>query len=295
MDESALLAHIYERSSPPTDVVPVGPGDDCAVVRVAAGVDILLTTDQLVEGRHYTPGVPVDQVGRKAIARCLSDIAAMGGRPDVCLAAATLGAGSDGADELFDALRRTAEAFRCPLVGGDIAVADGPTVLTVTAVGRPHPERGPVLRSEARPGDRVCVTGVIGDSLASGRHLTFEPRLAEGAWLCDTLGEGLGAMIDLSDGLGRDAGRVATASAVRVVIDGGALPLAPGVTEAPSAIAAGEDYELLFTCRDEPPALSPSGVAVTVIGAVEAGSGCDLRLADGSLLDITHAGWDHRG
>jgi len=295
MDESALLAHIYERSAGLAGAVRVGPGDDCAVVRVAGGTDLLLTTDQLVEGRHYEPGTDVGRVGRKAVARCLSDIAAMGGSPVACLAAATVRAGFNEADGLFDAMRAAASSFGCPLVGGDIAIARGPTVLTVSAVGAPHPGRGPVLRADARPGDLVCVTGAIGGAVASGRHLDLTPRLAEAAWLCDELGARLGAMIDVSDGLGCDAGRVAAASGVRVVIDAAAVPLGVGATDVRAAIAQGEDYELLFTCRGAPPPSSPTGAPITVVGRVESGAGCVMTLADGSIVDIAGAGWDHTG
>src|SRR5438046_276189 len=124
------------------------------------------------------------------------------------LAAATLPAEYAHADALFDALAKAARDFAFPLVGGDIAI--GPAlVLSITAIGAPHPRRGPVLRSGSRPGDALYVTGALGGSLdpatGLGRHFTFEPRLAESRWLCDTLSADLHAMMDISDGLGRDA------------------------------------------------------------------------------------------
>ncbi len=300
MDESTLLAHIYDRSANLAadfaSRVAVGPGDDCAVLRLTSGADsILVTTDQLVEGRHYDPATPVNAVAHKAICRSLSDIAAMGGKAHSCVAAATLRAGFENADELFDAMARTAAHYDCPLVGGDIAFGDGPTVICVTVTGEPHGRRGPVLRSGALPGDIVCVTGNIGGSFESGKHLTFEPRLREAAWLCDTLGDRLVAMIDISDGVGRDAGRIAAASSVRIMLNEAAIPLAPSAKDARSAIADGEDYELIFTIRPgaEIPRVTPTGVTITTIGVAEPGVGCALRVRDGAVIDASDLGWDH--
>ncbi len=292
MRESELLAHIYQRSTSLGEHVVVGPGDDCAVVRLTDnGPAALLTTDQLVEGRHYNADTPLDLVARKAIARSISDIAAMGGSPVCALAAATINSEFTQANELFDAMARWALRWSCPLVGGDIAIADGPTVLTTTVIGTPHRDRGAVLRSQARSGDLVCVTGSLGNSLATGRHLSFEPRLLEGAALCDAFGNKLGAMIDLSDGLGRDAGRIAAASGVRLTLESSLLPRAEGA-DWRSALQDGEDYELCFTLRGEAPA-ELAGTPVTVVGVVDAGSGCRVRTPDGEFIDGAAMGWDH--
>jgi len=293
MRESELLAHIYARSAgamPPG--VLVGPGDDAAVVEFG-GRRVIATVDQLVEGRHYDPeSTPVDLIARKAIARSVSDIAAMGGRPTCALAAASLPADCRFADDLFDSMARWAQHWTCPLVGGDIATTAGPVVLSVTALGEPHAVRGPVLRSGARAGDGVYVTGALGGSLASGRHLTFEPRLAVAAALCGALGGRLRAMIDLSDGHGRDAGRVAVASGVRIALDAASLPLHDGVTDWRSAAADGEDYELLFTAEGAAPG-NVAGVTITRIGVVLEGRGCVVRTPDGAEIDAGDLGWDH--
>ena len=297
MRESELLAHIYNRSKalPGSFAeVVVGPGDDCAVLRSVSGDLTLLSVDQLIEGRHFDPGTPPDRIADKAFARSISDLAAMGGEPTAALAAAALPDSFRDADTLFDAMHRVAADFACPLVGGDIARTTGPLSLTVTVVGSPHTERGPVLRSDARVGDAVFVTGRLGGSLASGRHLSFSPRLAEGGWLCDTLGDRLGAMIDLSDGLGRDAGRIALASGVAIELDASLIPRHPDVTDAQAAVSDGEDYELCFTARGDVPRRCPqTGTAVTRVGRVVAGSGCTLRLDSGDVLDASELGWEH--
>jgi len=295
MRESELLALIELRSQDLPAPVLVGPGDDAAVLLFGAA-QVLVTVDQLVEGRHYDPeSATLDQIARKAMARGVSDIAAMGGRPACAFAAASLRAGFTEADELFERMSFWANTWSCPLAGGDIAVVDGPTVLSVTVLGSPHPGRGAVLRRTARPGDRLMVTGRLGGSLESGRHLAFDPRLQEAAWLCDELGDRLGAMIDLSDGLGLDAARIAKASGVRIEIDAESLPLHDEMRgDWKSAISAGEDYELCFTVAGDPPAgAAPNETPVAAIGRVLEGEGCFVRTGAGELIDVSHLGWDH--
>lgn len=302
MREGELLAHIYRRSAGLPERVLVGPGDDCAVLAVGP-VPILLKVDQLVEGRHFRTGTTIELVGRKAVARAVSDIAAMGGVPTAALAAATLPRGYEHADALFDAMSRWAMRFGSPLVGGDIctlgAGQTGPVTLGVSVVGAPHAVRGPVLRSGARPGDVVYVTGELGGSLERstglGRHLTFEPRMAESAWLCDELGDRLHAMMDLSDGLGRDAGRMAEASGVAIHLEAAGLPAASGSTWRQAA-GDGEDYELLFTADPSarvPERVPVSGTRVTRVGMVSAGLGCTIRTPEGEILDARELGWEH--
>lgn len=301
MRESELLSHIYDRSHDLTAIcgqVVIGPGDDTAVVRTHSGDLLLLTTDQLVEGRHYAPlpETPLELVARKAITRNLSDIAAMGGTPTVALAAAVLPHSFDRADELFDQMAQAARQFGAPLVGGDISMSGGPLVLTVTVMGVVHPVRGAVLRSTAQVGDRVFVTGHLGGSLESGRHLSFVPRLGEARSLCDLLGEDLHSMIDLSDGLGIDAGRVATASGVCVELEARLLPLHEGVKGWPHGLGDGEDYELLFTVSpgvDVPGQCPRTGTLLTKIGHVVEGGGCVVITPSGERLDASARGWDH--
>ncbi len=305
MRENDLLAHIFERSRGLPAPIVIGPGDDAALLRLpaaagtpgSAAADVLVTTDQVIEGRHYGPAsTSIDLIARKAVARSVSDIAAMGGRPLCGFATAALRRGFRDADALFDALSRFSRAWGCPLAGGDIASVDGPTVLTVTILGAPHPVRGAVLRSGARPGDGVYVTGRIGGSLASGRHLTFEPRVAEGEWLCDSLGGNLTAMIDVSDGLGRDASRIGDMSGVLLEIDADSIPLHADVASWRDAVAAGEDYELLFTASEPPATISPGGTPVRRIGSVVAGArhGAVIVTKAGERIDAHDLGHEHR-
>lgn len=302
MNESELLQHIYQRSASlraRRDIL-VGPGDDAAVLSIGTQA-VLLTVDQIIAGRHYDPdATPIDAIARKTIARSVSDIAAMGGTPTAALATGCLPHGFPHADELFDRMASWARHFGCPLIGGDIATADAPAVLTVTVIGSPHPVRGPVLRSAAQPGDAVYLTGAIGNSFHSGRHLAFEPRLPEARALADILTHRLHAMIDLSDGLGRDAARVADASRVRIEIDPAQIPLHEDAPDPLAALSDGEDYELLFIAdADLSPDFRAAGTAVTRIGWVLAPDhpsdiGAFARLTNNTALDLRDAGWNHQ-
>ncbi len=307
MREDALLRHIIERAADPAWAgagVVVGPGDDAAVVRTPSGDLLVMTVDQVVRGRHFVAGTPVDLVARKAIARSVSDLAAMAAMPAWSLATGALPAGypQEEARELFDRMHFWAREFGCPLVGGDIAASAGDeVVLTVTAVGLLARDATPPLRSGAKVGDGVFVTGEIGGSFdvgtGLGRHLTFVPRVKEARALAAMLGGELHAMMDVSDGVGVDAGRIARASGVRVVIEGERVPLAAGVASVEAGIGQGEDYELLFTVAEgvEVPArCAVTGTKMTRIGRVEAGAGVYLFLG-GEMRGIEGAGWEHGG
>lgn len=284
--ESELLGHIYMRSRHLGGPVEIGPGDDCALV-ASPGGQTLLTVDQLVEHRHFVTGTEIDLIARKAVGRSVSDIAAMGGAPAWGLATGLLPQGYEQGDELFDAMARWATRWGSPLVGGDIATHDGPMVLTVTMGGTPSARV--LTRSGARPGDGVYITGRVGGSFKSGRHLRVEPRVEVGQRLAEDLG--VSACIDVSDGVGRDAGRIAEASGVRLELDADLLPLHEGCTWQ-HGIGDGEDYELLFTSRNDLPE-DISGVSITRIGQVVAGSGCVIHSPDGHCHDVSREGWNH--
>ena len=294
MHESVLLSQIISAGPdgfPERPDILVGPGDDCAVVESPGGGSTLLTVDQFVEGVHYRADRPIPEIAAGAVGRSVSDIAAMGGSVRFALATAALNQALDQkyAADLFRSMAGCAADWGCPLVGGDIAITEGPTILTVTVIGSPHPVRGPVLRSGAKPGDLVLVTGQLGAALASNWTRTPQPRLELAGRLCETLGGDLHAMIDLSDGLGRDAGRIAERSGVAIELDAQSIPLAPGIESWKDAIAAGEDYELCFTCAARP----PEALGCIVVGRVVAGAGCRVIDSAGDTIDVSELGWDH--
>jgi thiamine-monophosphate kinase len=299
--ELDLLQHIYEASGDLPERVRLGPGDDMALLDLG-GQRLLAAVDQLIEGRHYAPDTPVELVGRKAMMRCLSDVAAMAARPVAALATAALPPdfGRARSERLFDAMRAAAVETDCPLIGGDIALhgdASHPLVCTVTVLAAPV---GRVItRRGARVGDSVYVTGALGGAVHGdepAHHLTFRPRLVEAVALGALLGERLHAMIDVSDGLGRDAANVARASDVRLDIDATRLPCRAGIPWRRAA-GEGEDYELLFTADGDVPSTIGDDVPVTCIGrVVEHPGGDEPRVI---LRDGDHAepgdewGWQH--
>lgn len=305
MRERSFIEHLLATQPSSPDSVELDVGDDMAIVRIAGG-RVLAAIDAVVEGRHFLPHADPFAVGRKAVLRNLSDVAAMAGRPVACLASATVPAGFSeaSAERLLAGLRDAATRHGCPLVGGDTsshAEPGAPLVVSVAVLAEPGTPDGRVIaRRGVRIGDRVAVTGTLGgavDADGGGRHLDFEPRLEAARELVAALGDRLHAMIDLSDGLGIDARHLVDAAdeaePVAIEIDAARLPCTPGV-DWRSAIADGEDFELLFVAASRPPA-SVAGVPVTEIGTVAArGDGPRVRLrVDGDVLDISERGFEH--
>ncbi|MBT3201849.1 MAG: thiamine-phosphate kinase [Phycisphaerales bacterium] len=305
MQELEFIDWIQGRSNFDATKVPVGPGDDCAIVRLGDN-DLLVTTDQLLDGVHINLAEHGPRAaGRKVIARSLSDIASMAAVPLAAVATATLprGFGESDAQELYRGMREIADEYHCPLVGGDVASWDGPLCLTSTIFGRRAGVTGgvePALRSGAQVGDAICVTGVLGGAWKSTRHLEFKPRIAEAIELAICCR--LRAMIDISDSLARDLQHICTASGVGAEINAADLPLNPDLADdEPAAIKAalhdGEDYELLFTV---PQAWArklcdrqPLATHITRIGTIIDATGLTLINPDGSRSELEPIGWEH--
>jgi thiamine-monophosphate kinase len=227
--------------------VKIGPGDDCAVVHFGEQLQ-LLKTDCVIEGIHFLPDTPPRAVGWKALCRTISDIVAMGGDPLDALITVALSPERtlEWLTDLYAGLNRAAARYGVNLVGGETARSPGPIFISVTLTGKVDKERL-VTRSGGKVGDRLYVTGKLGGSL-QGKHLSFEPRLAESRWL--TKNFSLHAMMDLSDGLASDLPRLAKAGGTGFEVDFSALPKNEGCTEE-QALTDGEDYELLFAVSDE--------------------------------------------
>ncbi|HVY96298.1 MAG TPA: thiamine-phosphate kinase [Solirubrobacterales bacterium] len=327
MGEFELLAKVRERLGEPGPRVRLGSGDDAAVT--VPGGATATSVDALVDGVHFrrSSATPA-QIGHKALATALSDLAAMGAEPGE--AYVVLGAPADFGEEealaLVDGLLALAARTGTTLAGGDVTRAPALT-LAVTVVGHAESPERLVPRSGARPGDALVLTGELG-AAAAGLELLERPRLAD-SLPAETaarlrrrqleptprLGAGRAlaaagarAMIDLSDGLGGDAGHLAEASGARLRIEAASLPLARGVAEIalaaevePLALATGrgEDYELLAALPPERLAeaaalLAESGeTTLTQIGEVEAGEGVEIRLPGGGTL--TGGGYDQLG
>ena len=295
MNERELINWIRQQGGTDSEGILVGPGDDCAVLASGDGV-LLVTVDQVLAGVHVDIARAGGRAaGRKAMARNLSDIAAMAGVPFVAVASVTLPKGDEALGcEIYAGLREAAEAFGCPIVGGDVATWDNPLTVSVTVLGKMPAGREPILRSGARAGDAICVTGALGRSWQSGRDLTFTPRLAEAAELVSRATPS--AMIDLSDGLARDLRHLCDASGTGAHLQAGAIPLAPGADLA-GALGDGEDYELLFTLpRAEAEAVAATGLAgtpVTILG--EMTTATELLMTDSTGTGpLPETGWEHR-
>lgn len=286
LGEDALIARIL-KDFPGGPSLAVGPGDDCAVVDPGSGPLRLLKTDAIVEGIHFLPETDTEKVGWKAVARVLSDFAAMGGKPEHLLVTVAVDAERPviWMDRLYRGIRKCLAKHGGVLAGGETSsLPQAGAVISVAGEGSVEREHL-VLRSGGKPGDLVLVTGRLGWSL-SGKHLTFTPRLAEAAWLVEHLRPT--AMMDLSDGVAKDLPRLAAASSCGFEITH-RLPATPWCPQA-DALSDGEDYELLLTVPEERwQAAAPAWkeafryLPLSVIGRLtEPGKGMKLQ-----------GGWDH--
>ena len=276
--------------------IALGIGDDCAIFRPpGASQDLLITTDMLIEGTHFRRETHrAEDVGWKALARALSDLAAMGAEPRFCLLSLALPpwAGRPWVDGFYRGFLRLAGRAGAPLIGGDLARAEK-AMCDVVALGAAP--RGQALRRDgARPGDAIYVSGALGGSalgLATGRgkawrrHLRPEPRLALGRFLRRL---GATAAMDLSDGISLDLRRLCLASKLGAEIS--PPPVFPGAT-LEQALHGGEDYELLFTAP--PGARVPArfeGLPIARIGEMRKGRPGAVKLSGAPLPPL---GWDH--
>lgn len=244
MNELEIVAKL-KRLAPRTKDLTLGIGDDCAIYRPRAGEELLFTTDQMIEGIHFTRAQKASAIGERALARSLSDIAAMGGEPRFCIVAM---AASDvqWIEEFYRGLLRLAKRTGTALAGGDLA-RDEKFHCDVMVCG--SVPRGKALRRDgARVGDSIFVSGPLGKPW----DRRIEPRLALGRSLRGVAT----ACIDLSDGLSLDLHRLCMASDLSAEID--RVPVMRGST-IERALHGGEDYELLFTAKKAPPGCSRIG------------------------------------
>lgn len=256
MNEFDLIARIAPTLAT-NDQVVRGAGDDCAVLDLGLKNELILfKTDAVVRDVHFTADTPPEKVGRKALARALSDIAAAGGKPSSCLVTLGLPTHFDPNYVLafYDGLNELARAYDVSVTGGEITKTTGPMFVSVALIGTIGRSRL-ITRAGAKVGDAIFVSGELGGSL-SGKHLDFEPRLKEGQYLSQHFT--IHAMMDLSDGLAGDLRHILNASKVGAELFSESIPItrasklkAKSESSAkPPLLAAltdGEDYELLFT------------------------------------------------
>jgi len=303
-DEFDLIRWIRRQIAPAPNV-PVGIGDDAAALGLPPDTATLVTTDMLIDDIHFRfREVAPRRIGRKAVARCLSDIAAMAGDAHaiVVALAAPKHTSVSALQEIIRGMIDAAHEFNVHIVGGDIAVGNLPLTITVTAVGAAKPGHIP-LRSAARPNDVLLVTGELGGSRL-GRHLDFTPRLAEARWLNEQID--LHAMIDISDGLAADANHIAAESGVGIELWEDSIPISPDAVRAAQSSGAiplhhalhdGEDYELLFTttAREAEHLLHRNDLPLRIscIGDIVPETGLWLRKRGQARRPLEPRGWRH--
>ena len=319
--EFSLIERIRSLTEQSRDDVRLGIGDDAAVLAVPAGQELAVAIDTLVEGVHFPRGTSAVDIGWKALAVNLSDLAAMGATPAWALLALTLPEPDQAFVEgLAEGFAQLAKPHRLALVGGD--TTRGPLSISVAVHGFVAPGKA-LMRSCAKVGDAVLVTGTLGDA-AAGLHALAHPfaveeqrsdardllvarlnrptpQLAAGSALRDLAH----ACIDISDGLIADLGHICTASGVGAEIDASLLPLSPSLmaiyddaSAQQFALTGGDDYELCFTVpmnrlADVQSDLSRLGCGVTRIGRIVEGQGVSVRGVDGQWLETEQAGWNH--
>jgi len=308
MNEFELIQSLT-RSVPTNKSVVAGPGDDCAILDLGLPDRLLLfKTDAIVEGIHFAAEDPPEKIGHKALARCLSDVAAMAGTPTAALI--TLGLPREFVpariEAIYEGLNALARKYDVAIVGGETTTNPDRLLISVALIGWVQRGKG-LLRSGAEAGDAIFVTSVLGGSLA-GKHLDFEPRLVEARWLVQHFS--IHAMIDLSDGLAGDLRHILNASRTGAELLASSIPISrearcAAKTEAsakPALLAAltdGEDFELLFTLasRDAVPVLDAwrlqfPDLPLTCIGRITAKEGITIRDEHG-VRPLTAHGYVH--
>ena len=284
--------------------VPLGIGDDAAALQLTVGARCLVTTDLLLEGVHFeTPAATPEQVGRKALAVNLSDIAAMAGKPVAAFVSVAFARdrGREFAERVMRGLQSLADEFDVAIAGGDTNVWPGPTMISVTIVGESS-AGPPVTRAGARAGDWIMVTGCFGNSPA-GHHLSFRPRVKEALQLRELAD--LHSMIDVSDGLAADLHHILDESDSGAIVEVSEVPIretdvAGDDDQSPldHALSDGEDFELLFTVSEQDgrrlPDMICDGVPVQRIGEIVGDDRRELVYPDGSVTDLPRTGWEHR-
>jgi len=308
MNEFELIARLTQ-SLPTNDSTILGPGDDCAILDLGLPDRwLLFKTDAIVEGVHFNATAPPDKIGHKALARCLSDFAAMAGAPTHALVTLALPTKFkvDFIEAIYGGMNALATRHRVAVVGGETTSNPERLLISVAVLGTVQQGKCP-RRSAAKAGDAIFVTGELGGS-RSRKHLDFQPRLAEAEWLANNFS--IHAMMDISDGLAGDLPHILKASGVGAELLSDAVPVSRAAKLAaraqPSAkssleaaLSDGEDFELLFTAasHDAVPLLDAwkerfPELRLSCIGKITAKKGLSIRDKKG-LRPLTLHGYVH--
>jgi thiamine-monophosphate kinase len=311
--EKLLISRIRGRAARRRGIA-MGIGDDCAILQIPAGNQALVTTDFSLEGVHFRrEWHPPDAVGHRCLTRGLSDIAAMGGTPVAAFLSLALPQDlrQSWVNQFVKGLLKLVDRFNVSLAGGDTAQSPGGVLVDIVVIGA-VPKGKAILRSGARPGDAIYVTGTLGGAAAtlkllfSGRklrpadfprHFYPTPRIEVGRWLLE---KGLAsAMIDLSDGLSTDLAHICEESDVGAEVQAEAVPCAEigkpvRKVDLQFALHGGDDYELVFTApRGKRVPARIAGVDITLIGRITRAKNVILMSPDGSAVKLRPHGWEH--
>jgi len=314
--EFDLIARYFSRTVP-ADML--GPGDDCALLCPSPGLRLAVSTDMLVEGRHFFSDVDPAALGHKALAVNLSDLAAMGATPLGCLLSLSLPRVDTAWLTAFSqSLHALAASCACPLVGGDMVRGDHGIAISMTVMGQVPPDAA-LRRDAARVGDAIWVSGTLGEAdvalrLLQGRLPMDAELLAQTRQALEwpqaqlALGQALRgvahAAIDLSDGLVQDLNHILAASACGAVLYGDTLPVAASLRRLPTAVqreaalSGGDGYQLCFTAAAQQSdqvlaCAAAAGASVTRIGQITAQTGLRVMAGDGSNIPVAQGGFDH--
>ena len=305
MGEFSFIQWIRKRQKSRKDVI-LGIGDDCAAINVSSDKLCLITTDMLVDGTHFDlEKCTVRDVGRKAIACSISDVAAMGCQATVAVVSICFPDHTTEkfAQELYKGIWSIADKYDIEIVGGDVISGHCPLCINVTMLGRDEGLK-PVRRSGARVGDMILVTGTLGGSLL-GKHLRFEPRLKEGLILNKNFT--IHAMIDISDGLTADLNHILEESRVGAILYEDQIPVSEAAVKMAEksentplchALSDGEDYELLFTLSKGQAKKAMASHffdrgMISCIGEITRGRGIQMKFLDGKTRRIKPQGYEH--
>ncbi len=317
LSEFDLIARFFQREGPPASQVALGIGDDCALLAPSSGMQLAISTDMLLEGRHFFPEVDPHTLGHKALAVNLSDLAAMGARPiGFTLALALPEVDEEWLAAFARGMFALADQQQCPLIGGD--TTRGPLNICITVFGEVPPGQA-LRRDAAQAGDDIWISGSVGDARLALASKLDEIEL-DGASLAQALPRlllptprvelGLAlrgiahAAIDLSDGLCGDLGHILKRSKVGATLNADALPVGPALARQAEghrrayALAGGDDYELCFTApvaaREQVLAAGrASNTPVTRVGCIEARGGLRLQDGQGKTLSLAIRSFDH--
>ncbi len=320
LGETGLLKRIETSLQTVDKGVFIGIGDDAAGVRFANGTDLLITTDLLAEGIHFDLRyTPFYKLGAKALLVNISDIAAMGGIPRYALIAIAVPQclKVEDIDELYRGIKNTSASYKISIIGGDTSASKSGLMINITLLG--EAQRGYVIkRSSAKKGDKIFVTGTLGDSSAGlellkkgkrngyliQRHLLPAPRVKEGIFLSKN--RLAAAMIDISDGVATDLNHICEQSSVGATIYEDKIPISKGLKKAKLkkrpldyALSGGEDYELLFTVRERNikkicDAISKGRLSAAMIGEItEKKKGIFLIDSRGRQRPLLATGFEH--